>query len=155
MSDADLGDDARLRIRMAVQDRLVAYWWDVDRDAATRATDFYTADCVYLMCGHRMDGPAAVRGYYDFRASRGERLVRHVLTNVQVQVHAADHASLDGILTVYAADGVPVLPSAPPIMVADTGADFVRGADGAWRMRRHVITALFTGGVPVLAPPAA
>ncbi|RYY85812.1 MAG: hypothetical protein EOO24_36190, partial [Comamonadaceae bacterium] len=108
----DVADaDEDLRIRMAVQDRLVAYWWDVDRNNARSAPDFYTADCVYLMCGHRMDGPDAVKGYYDFRDSRGARLVRHVLTNVMVQVQGRDAASLHGILTVYAADGVPVLPS--------------------------------------------
>jgi len=145
--------DEELRIRQEVQERLVEYWWDVDRDDAARAPAFYTDDCVYLMCGHRMEGPAAVKGYYDFRAARGPRLVRHVATNLLVRVVSPDVARLDGILSVYAADGVPVLPSTPPIMVADTRCEFVRGGDGQWRFRLHEITALFTGGVPVLAPP--
>jgi hypothetical protein len=149
-----LAADEALRIRLAVQDRLVDYWWDVDRDGARGALDYYTADCLYDMCGHRMQGHGPIRDYYGFRASRGERLVRHVLTNVRVRVHAPDRAVLDGILTVSAADGVPVLPSAPPILLADTRCEFVLGSDGAWRMREHHIIALFRGGVPVLVPPA-
>lgn len=141
------------RIQHAVQERLVDYWWDVDRDGAKGALDYYTEDCVYQMCDHRMEGHAPIRAYYDYRDARGPRLVRHVLTNVRVRVVAADQATLIGVLSVYAADGVPVLPSAPPIMVADTDCTFVLGTDGVWRLRRHQITALFTGGTRVLVPP--
>lgn len=145
--------DEDLRTRLAVQDRLVDYWWDVDDNGAREATDFYTEDCVYLMCEHRMEGRAAVHDYYAYRAARGQRLVRHVLTNLRARVQSPQQASVQGILTVHAADGVPVLPSAPPILVADNHASFVRGADAAWRMREHRIVALFRGGVPVLVPP--
>ncbi|KQT09351.1 nuclear transport factor 2 family protein [Ramlibacter sp. Leaf400] len=145
--------DEDFRLRHAAQERLIDYWWDVDANDAREATDFYTADCVYDMCGHRMEGPAAVGHYYGYRASRGERLVRHVLTNLRAKVQAPGQVAVQGVLTVYAADGAPVLPSAPPILVADNHATFVREADGAWRMRRHDIVALFRGGVAVLVPP--
>jgi hypothetical protein len=147
--------EQEFRIQHTVQQRLVDYWWDVDRDGAKHALDFYTEDCVYQMCEHRMEGRAPIQAYYDFRDSRGARLVRHVLTNVRVHVQAPDRATLVGVLSVYAADGVPVLPSAPPIMLADTDCEFVLGADGVWRFRRHRITALFTGGTRVLVPPSA
>jgi hypothetical protein len=145
-------DDAA-RIRQEVTDRLIEYWWDVDANGARQAPGFYTDDAVYQMCDHRMEGPAAVKAYYDYRAARGPRLVRHVLTNLRAEVRAADEASVLGVLTVYAADGVPVLPSAAPILVADNRCEFVRGADGVWRFRRHEIAALFQGGVQVLVPP--
>jgi hypothetical protein len=148
MSDAD-----DFRLRHAVQDRLIDYWWDVDANDAREAPGFYTDDCVYWMCEHRMDGPGAVRDYYAYRSSRGARLVRHVLTNLRARLTAPDAAWVTGVLTVYAADGVPVLPSSPPILVADNHAEFVRSADRTWRMREHRITALFRGGVPVLVPP--
>jgi hypothetical protein len=141
------------RTRHAVQERLIDYWWDVDCNGARDAAGFYTDDCVYQMCEHRMDGPAAVQHYYDYRTARGERLVRHVLTNLRAKVTAPGEATVSGILTVYAADGSPVLPSAPPILVADNHATFVRDAAGTWRMRQHQIVALFRGGVPVLVPP--
>lgn len=141
------------RIRKAVEDRLIEYWWDVDRDGAGRALEFYTEDCVYLMCDHRMEGHAAIRRYYDYREARGPRLVRHVVTNLCARALASDRATLDAVLCVYAADGVPVLPSTPPIMIADNSCEFVRGGDGAWRFRVHRITPLFQGGVEVLMPP--
>lgn len=147
--------DEESRIREAVKDRLVDYWWDVDRNGAKGALDFYTEDCVYLMCDHRMEGHAPIKSYYDYRQSRGARLVRHVVTNLRAHVQAPDRATLDGVLCVYAADGLPVLPSAPPIMVADTECEFVRGADEKWRFRLHRIIPLFTGGVQVLVPPEA
>ena len=142
------------RIQHAIKDRLIDYWWEVDREGARRALEFYTEDCVYLMCDHRMEGHAAIKAYYDYRESRGARLVRHVLTNLRVRAQAPDRAALDGVLCVYAADGVPVLPSAPPIMVADTFCEFVRCADGQWRLRLHQIVPLFAGGVQVLVPPS-
>jgi hypothetical protein len=147
--------DDDFRIRHAVMERLVDYWWDVDADGARGAMDFYTQDCIYQMCEHRMDGRAAVGDYYAFRTARGERLVRHVLTNLRARVEGPGQASVQGVLSVYAADGVPVLPAAPPILVADNHATFVREPDGAWRMRQHRIVALFRGGVPVLVPPPA
>lgn len=150
-----LTQDEASRIRQAVQDRLIEYWWDVDRDGAGRALEFYTEDCVYLMCEHRMEGRAAIRRYYDYRDSRGPRLVRHVVTNLRACAQAPDRATLDAVLCVYAADGVPVLPSTPPIMIADEACEFVRGADGEWRFRLHRITPLFRGGVEVLVPPGA
>ena len=142
------------RIRQTVKDRLIDYWWDVDRNAAKCALEFYTEDCVYLMCDHRMEGHAPIKSYYDYRGARGPRLVRHIVTNLRAHVQAPDRAALDGTLCVYAADGVPVLPSAPPIMVADIECEFSRGTDGIWRFRLHQIIPLFTGGVQVLVPPA-
>ena len=76
-------------LRHTAQDRLIDYWWDVDANDARRAGDFYTADCIYQMLEHRMDGPAEVDAYYAYRRGRGERLVRHVLTNLQSRVVTA------------------------------------------------------------------
>ncbi len=154
MPPATPGADEVFRIQQAVRDRLIAYWRDVDRHDARQATTFYTPNCIYQMVDHRMDGPAAIQQYYDHRAARGPRLVRHVVSNLHVEVRAADCAWLEATLCVYAADGVPVLPSLPPIMVADAECEFVREGEGPWRMRLHRLIALFTGGVPVLVPPA-
>jgi len=151
---SDTSEDA-FRIQLAVKDRFIDYWWDVDTNAARRALEFYTEDCLYLMCDHRMEGHSAIRSYYDFRDSRGARLVRHVVTNLRVHVQAPQEASLKAVLCVYAADGVPVLPSTPPIMIADIACRFVRNTDGQWRFRLHQIIPLFTGGIEVLVPPPA
>ena len=147
--------DEEFRIQHTVKDRLIDYWRDVDRNDALGAPEFYTQDCVYIMCDHRMEGHAAIKRYYDYRASRGARLVRHVVSNLRVQVQAPDQATLEGVLCVYACDGVPVQPSNPPILVADVACGFVREADGQWRFRLHQLIPLFAGGVQVLVPPDA
>jgi ketosteroid isomerase-like protein len=149
-----LGPEEVALIQQAVRDCLVDYWFNVDREGASRALEYYTEDCVYQMCEHRMEGHAPIQAYYGYRASRGARLVRHIVSNLRVRVHAREHAELDGILCVYAADGVAVLPMKPPNMVADIHGEFVRGADGAWRMRQHRLIPLFQGSEGVLTPPA-
>lgn len=145
--------DDVFRIRQTVSDRLIEYWRDVDRFDARNATDFYTPDCIYQMVDHRMQGREAIQRYYDYRGSRGPRLVRHIVSNLYVEVRDPRCAWLEAVLSVHAADGEPVLPSAPPIMVADAECEFVRDDDGIWRMRWHRLVALFKGGVEVLVPP--
>ena len=153
MPPSSVTPDEAFRIRQDIKDRLIDYWWDVDRNNAKNALDFYTPDCVYQMVDHRMEGHAPIKAYYDYRDARGARLVRHVVSNLRAHVQGREQASLDGTMCVYAADGVPVLPSTPPIMVADIEGDFVREGDGPWRFKRFQIKALFTGGVKVLVPP--
>ena len=145
--------DQEVRAQLAIKDRLIDYWADVDRNGALCALEYYTQDCVYIMCDHRMEGHADIKRYYDYRASRGDRLVRHVASNLRVRVHAPDRASLEGILCVYARDGLPIQPSSPPILVADIACEFVRGQDEQWRFRMHQLIPLFAGGVEVLVPP--
>jgi hypothetical protein len=140
-------------IQQDVKDRLIAYWRDVDRHDASGALDYYTSDCTYQMIEHRMEGREAVQRYYEYRASRGKRLVRHVISNQYVEVRSEKSVFQECTLCVYAADGEPVLTSAPPIMVADAECHFIREDDGIWRMKEHRLIALFTGGVKVLVPP--
>ena len=80
--------DQEFRAQVAIKDRLIDYWADVDRNGALSALEYYTQDCVYIMCDHRMEGHADIKRYYDYRASRGDRLVRHVASNLRVHVHA-------------------------------------------------------------------
>lgn len=138
----------------AAKARLIDYWWDVDANDARQARDFYVERCTYLMCDHRMEGPDAVAQYYAYRASRGARLVRHVLTNLRAHKDSKK-VRVQGVLTVYAADGVPVLPSMAPILVADNEATFMPCDDGVWRMSEHRIIALFQAPGQLLVPPSA
>ncbi|MVW69969.1 nuclear transport factor 2 family protein [Bordetella sp. 15P40C-2] len=141
--------------KYTVQERLVDYWWLIDQTDAMQAADFYTEDCVYQMLSHRWEGHEPILDYYKFRNARGARLIRHLMSNVRVTLHGPDVATVKAALSVYAADGVPVLPAAAPIMVADEECEFVKCQDGVWRMRKHVITAMFKGGSneQLLEPP--
>ncbi|AOB31394.1 hypothetical protein AKI39_12905 [Bordetella sp. H567] len=145
-----------LILQNALKELVVDYWRDVDANDATRALEYYTEDCVYLMCGHRMEGRAAIGAYYEYRRRRGTpRLVRHLVANLRARAAGADRGVVEGSMVVYADDGRPVLPSAPPILVADISADCVRGIDTKWRFQLFKIVPLFQGGADMLVPPAA
>ncbi len=55
-------------------------------------------------------------------------------------------------MLLYAADGRPVLPSLPAIMIADVVSECERGDDGQWRFVSHRLIPVFEGGVPATIP---
>ncbi len=91
-------------------------------------------------------GRAAVQHFYAWRRARGARTARHVISNFQVRAKNARDATSLCIMSLYAADGEPILPSKPPIMIADVVSECVRGDDGVWRFRTRALKPVFTGG---------
>ena len=86
-------------------------------------------------------GHAAIQAYYASRRARGPRVARHVVSNVRVTHAGKDEVRCNSIVLLFAADGVPVLPTAPPILIADVIDDCQRQRDGEWRFRsRHIDT---------------
>lgn len=135
------------------------YWHDVDFDHGRGGDAFYVADGLFAIGDTRMEGREAIRGFYAWREKRGARTARHVVTNFRLEAggdaaSGEDTATLRCILLLYAADGVPVLPSLPAIMIADVVSVFVR-EDGRWRYRSHVLVPVFMGGAPPTIPLAA
>lgn len=131
----------------------VEYWYDVDFNWGRTAHTHYAADGWFAIGDTRMDGPAAVAEFYKWREGRGVRTARHVVTNFRLDGVDGDRATLRCILLLYAADGSPVLPSLPAIMIADIVAECVRGADGRFLYRSHDLIPVFTGGAPATIPP--
>jgi hypothetical protein len=56
-------------------------------------------------------------------------------------------------MLLYAADGAPILPSAPPIMITDLIDRCVKCDDGKWRYVERNFVPLFMGGAPPTVPP--
>jgi len=129
------------------------YWYEVDRNWGRDADAFYVADGEFAIGDKLMRGKEAVAGFYRWRQSRGERTARHVVSNFRLSAREADSATFECIMCLYAADGRPVLPSLPAIMIADIVAVCERGADGRWRFRSHRLLPVFEGGVPATIPP--
>jgi hypothetical protein len=65
-----------------------------------------------------------------------------------VVVADRDHAAAQWVLSLYAADGEAVLPSKPPIMLADVSEELVRERDGLWRYKSRIIKAVFRDETP-------
>jgi hypothetical protein len=128
------------------------YWYDVDHNWGRSAHELYTAEGVFTIGDKRMPGREAVREFYSWRAGRGDRTARHVITNIRVRCTDASHATLECIMSLYAADGVPVHESRPAIMIADIVSECVL-QDGAWLFASHELRPLFMGGEAPTLPP--
>ncbi len=78
---------------------------------------------------------------------------RHVVTNFRADFADARHATTYHVMMLFAADGQPILPAAPPIFLGDGIDRCVKCEDGVWRYAERNFTALFMGGVAPTIPP--
>jgi hypothetical protein len=129
------------------------YWHEVDRNWGREAHTYYCEDGAFLIGDKRMDGPKAVADFYGWREGRGERTARHLVSNFRLASATGDRTTLECVMCLYAADGIPVLDSRPAIMMADVTSECVRGDDGRWRYALHQLKPIFMGGVPATIPP--
>lgn len=159
---ADRGGRDRGALLQALTAFETDYWHDVDFNHGRGGDAFYVADGLFAIGDTRMEGRDAIRGFYAWREKRGARTARHVVTNFRLEsasdeagrdeVAGDDAATLRCILLLYAADGLPVLPSLPAILIADVVSVCVRRG-GRWLYRSHVLTPVFMGGTPPTIPP--
>jgi hypothetical protein len=151
MSDDDLRvtDLAVLQALTALE---IDYWYEVDHNWGRNAHAFYVADGVFAIGDKKMRGPDAVAAFYRWREARGDRTARHVVTNFRLAFSQGARAKFECILCLYAADGKPVLPSVPAIMIADIVSECELGHDGRWRFLSHLLEPVFMGGEPATIP---
>lgn len=131
----------------------VDYWYDVDHNWGRNAHEFYVEDGEFAIGVKVMRGKEAVAGFYRWREARGERTARHVVSNFRLLSTEGDRAAFQCIMCLYAADGRPVLPSQPAIMIADIISECALGRDGGWRFVSHRLVPIFEGGEPATIPP--
>ena len=144
----------RLSIWFDLQTLNIDYWHDVDTNWGRTAHELYVEDGIfYAAKDTTFKGREAIRKFYSWRESRGARVARHLVSNFRVTIQDERHATTNWVLTLYAADGVPVLPSQPPIQTADCDDVCVRAEDGAWRFVSRRLVPVFVGGAPVTIPP--
>ncbi len=132
----------------------IDYWHEVDFNWGRNAASLYVDDGVFAIGETTMKGRDAIAQFYGWREGRGARTARHVITNPRLEHVGADGATLRAILLLYAADGAPVLPSLPAILIADVVSECVRCDDGRLRYRSHVLSPVFMGGEKPTVPPA-
>src|SRR6201997_3264234 len=122
------------------------YWFEVDFNGGGKAHEFYVPDGLFAVGDNRFEGHDNIRAYYAWRQSRGYITSRHLLNNLQVLPADEHHVRQPGVLSLYRADGRPPFRGErPPMLIADIGADCVRGEDKVWRFQSHVLRPLFVG----------
>ena len=136
------------RVRAEVERLNVDYWYDVDRLDGANAHDFYEPEGVFTTSIRSRTGRQAIADFYRGRQDGRVRTARHVISNQRIDVTDNDHATADWILLLYAADGAPVLPSEPAIMIADVHDVCRRQPDGRWLYVSRTITPIFKSATP-------
>jgi len=139
----------QLRVRLEIEQLLVEYWHDVDHHWGRNAHEYFLEDGIFMNSAARgRQGREAIKDFYSGRQDRGPRIARHVFSNLRVIMNDATHVTSEWILQIFAADGEPMLPSEPAILVADVTDLVELCPDGRWRYRSRTIKGLFKGSTP-------
>lgn len=132
---------------------MIDYWYEVDLKGGAGVSEMYVEDGIFNGGGKPLVGRAAIEQFYTWRTNRGDRTSRHVITNFRADFTDDTHATTYCVMMLYAADGKPVLPSAPPIIITDLIDRCVKCDDGKWRYIERTFVPLFMGGAAPTVPP--
>ncbi len=133
---------------------MIDYWYEVDVKGGAGVSGMYVEDGVFYAGPKPLIGRAAIERFYSWRQDRGVRTSRHVVTNFRAEFSDETHAKTHCIMMLYAADGEPVLPSAPPIFIGDIVDECIKCEDSQWRYIQRNFVPLFMGGAAPTVPPA-
>ena len=142
----------RLRLTQELHALLIDYWHDVDTNWGRNATGYYTVDGVFEASRNSYRGRDQIRAFYQYRIDRGPRVAVHSVSNFRVDIGGPAEVTCTYYLSLYAADGVPVLPTHPPIELDFMTDRMVQDAEGGWLVAHRKFQCWFQGGTPVTNP---
>jgi uncharacterized protein (TIGR02246 family) len=139
--DSMLKDDDlnRLVAERACEQLIYAYARFVDSGEAGRVADLFTEDGVWTGAdGRSLNGREQVQAAFRGRQALTRRLSRHIMTNVQIDLHSETDATGIAYLINYRHDGPGETvekpgPARHPKFVGDYHLTF-RRVDGRWRI---------------------
>jgi SnoaL-like domain len=135
---------------------IIATWYDIDVGDSTKIQDYFTPDGRLIFNDREpIVGRQAIRDGYQARLAAGERLSRHVISNVIVISSEPNRVTTLCCLRLYAGDGKAPLPHPEPISVTDQFDTFVRGEDGVWLIEERRLSNLFSDPDTVFRKPPA
>lgn len=137
--------------RAALEALVVEFSHRLDMAQGVTVHELFVETGSYVLDGDELKGREAIRAGYLRRLARGSRVSRHLISNIRVELLDEDTARVDSIWVVYADDGEPVLPSSPPLLVADIADRCVR-VDGEWRFVRRELRTVFRSEGAVVSP---
>jgi hypothetical protein len=145
-------DEDRLELTQQLHALVIDYWHDVDTNWGRNAPDYYTEDGAFVGPAASYEGREKIRAFYKWREDRGARTVVHAVHNFQAMYDGGeDRALCHWFLMLYAADGLPVLPTHPPIQIAYMTDKLILTEEG-WKVTCRKFENWFEGGTPVTNP---
>jgi hypothetical protein len=145
-------DDTLLRLNAELALQLTNYWHEIDANMGRGASAYYTEDAVFHGQFASYHGRNKIQQFYDWRVAQGPRLAVHCFTNFRAWFTGEETAEASNYLFLYAANGVPVLPTHPPITISLATDKYRRAADGRWLCEYRRFQHLFEGDTPVTNP---
>jgi hypothetical protein len=150
MKESEMTPEQRVILTQLLLQNATDYWYEVDHHDGLEVRDYFLEDATFF----NLKGREAIHQFYVWRKSRGARTVRHLINNFRARFETPSLAITENVMLLYAADGEPVLPSAPPIQIADQIDEVVLCDDGRWRFRSRKFVNLFMGETPTTVPPS-
>lgn len=143
----------RVELTQELMILLADYWNDVDTNWGRNAGDYYTDDAIFESSKNTYHGKAKIQQFYQWRIDRGvNRTAVHSFANFRCVPESPTTATCTWYLILYANDGNPIHPSAPPIQIAYMTDKCLKGADGKWRYTHRKFDSWFEGGVATTSP---
>lgn len=139
-------------LRCELEAVLTAFWFEVDHNAGAQASRFFTPEAELRFEDASFSGTAAIESVYRTRAARGDRVSRHLVTNLHLLDVEERRVRAVSVLLLFAEDGTPPRPSTSPTLVADVWDEFALTDDG-WRIGSRWIRNLFLRSSTDLAVP--
>jgi len=137
------------RLWRHLEEKVIAYWHDVDFNWGRNAAEHYTPDGVFVSANARYEGREQISEFYAWREQRGPRVCVHLVGNFHLKSLTQDTAEAEWICTLFARDGEAPQPVALPAAISRVEDSFVRVDDGNWLCRRRRWHTLFRGDTPV------
>jgi hypothetical protein len=114
------------------------YGYRFDHGDGVGVADLFTEDGEWISPAVACRGRDELVAFFTLRDQLTERLTRHVVTNIAVDVRSADEATARSVAIEYRGnrgpDGMTV--DTVPALVGDYEDEFVR-VDGVWKFRRR------------------
>lgn len=138
---------ARLRaLRYELQAFTIDFWHEVDFEGGANAGAWYLDDAVFASSVRAYRGRAELDAFYARRRDWTPRVSLHLVGNFRIVPATPQRVQCRYVLTLLAADGVPVLPSRAATMVSNVEELVVRQGDGTWRYASRLVHPVFGNG---------
>lgn len=126
----------------------IDFWHDVDANGGRNAASYYADDALFATSIREYRGRAAIQDFYNRREQRGQRVSLHLVQNFRIEPQAPGRVRCQYIMSLFAADGEPPLPSRPAIMVAIAEEIAARQPDGRWLYESRRLKPQFRDDTP-------
>lgn len=137
-----------LSLRFELEAQTIDFWHEVDIKGGSDAAAYYVDDAVFETSVREYRGRAAIEAFYARRRDRGVRVSLHLVNNFRIEVDSDTRVRCQYILSLFAADGQPILPSRPAIMLALVEEVVLKQSDGAWLYESRRVNPQFRDNTP-------